>query len=142
MTDLWTFMLHSYAKTGVKDLCLSLQNDCGLDVLLLLSDVFLHRRWPATADLQPYLAWRTEVIVPLRSARMALVKDDPLRAEFLQLELKAEQQGVRLLAQAFAQAREFVPLEISQQSVAFIDGQLRPQAQVLPLHQQLLAALL
>ena len=35
-TPFWRFSLHFYRHTGVSDACIALQDDCGVDVNLLL----------------------------------------------------------------------------------------------------------
>lgn len=97
-------MLSTYAQVGVKELCLRAQNEYGIDVLLLLMDVWLKKEylaWPNQSELQAYLAWRKQMIVPLRALRMSLAKDDePLRSQLLTAELSAEKNGVALLSTA------------------------------------------
>lgn len=100
-------MLSIYAQAGVKELCLRAQNEYGIDVLLLLMDAWLKkekRPWPKQSDLQAYLTWREQMIVPLRALRMSIEKDDePLRSQLLTAELSAEKNGVVLLSAAAAQ---------------------------------------
>lgn len=97
-------MLSTYAQAGVKELCLRAQNEYGIDVLLLLMDAWLKKEklaWPKQTELQAYLTWREQMIVPLRALRMSLVKDDePLRSQLLTAELSAEKNGVALLSAA------------------------------------------
>ena len=97
-------MLSIYAQAGVKELCLRAQNEYGIDVLLLLMDAWLKKEklaWPKQTDLQAYLTWRKQMIIPLRALRMSLVKDDePLRSQLLTAELSAEKKGVTLLSNA------------------------------------------
>lgn len=103
-------MLSTYAKAGVKELCLSAQNDYGLDVLLLLMDAWLRQAnnaWPAEPELQEYLSWREHMIVPVRALRMSLSKQqEPLRSQLLTAELSAEKHGVALLYEAIIKGKK------------------------------------
>lgn len=72
---LWDWALSSYARPGVAPVCLALQDGHGQNVPLLLAAA-----WAATEgrtlDLDRAvaltLAWETEVVGPLRSARRGL----------------------------------------------------------------------
>jgi uncharacterized protein (TIGR02444 family) len=77
-TPFWRFSLHFYKQTGVSDACIALQDDCGVDVNLLL---FLF--WLAsdgrllTADEVKKLddnvrSWRELTIIPIRDTRRKL----------------------------------------------------------------------
>lgn len=93
-----------YARSGMQQLLLGLQDEAGQDVLLLLTACWLGRQ-QAVADPQLWqrlqasqLPWRQQVIAPLRQVRRALagaesaadlyarVKDCELAAEWYQLE--------------------------------------------------------
>lgn len=74
----WEFSLQTYAKQGVQPACLRLQDQCGLDV-----NVLLFCAWAAHKSLQASkqqfselldLAedWRNQTVDPLRSARRNL----------------------------------------------------------------------
>lgn len=101
---LWRFACALYAKPGVADACLALQDEQGADVPLLLAALWhgaaghgplsaaRAKRWKAAAR-----TWRTQIVAPLRQARRALkahqaadlytaVKRAELAAEKLQLE--------------------------------------------------------
>ncbi len=101
---LWDFVCALYARPGVAQACLALQDEYGADVPLLLAAIWhgsaargvlsavRARRWKAHAR-----AWRTQIVAPLRQARRALktheaadlyaaVKRAELAAEKLQLE--------------------------------------------------------
>jgi uncharacterized protein (TIGR02444 family) len=78
ITPFWRFSLHFYRQAGVSDACIALQDDCGVDVNLLL---FLF--WLAddgrqlSADEVRKLddtvrSWRELTIIPIRDARRKL----------------------------------------------------------------------
>ena len=98
---LWDFALALYGRPGVKDCLLRLQDEAGMDVLLLLADRWLvqqQRDWPAAEFLQEYRHWREGMIVPLRALRRRCGKEQqPLYGQLLQAELSAERQGLNLL---------------------------------------------
>lgn len=121
--SLWQFMLNTYAKAGVKEQCLRAQNEYGLDVLLLLMDVWLKKEnlaWPKQSELQAYLAWRKQMIVPLRALRMSLAKDEePLRSQLLTAELSVEKKGVALLSCAQPNTDEIKPTHFLEKDYVF-----------------------
>ena len=98
---LWHYILDLYGRPGVKELMLTLQNDYGVDVLLVLSDHWLRSQskgWPDDNTLAAYIAWRDSMVLPLRTLRMSLEKpSEPLRSQLLKSELLAEQEGIRRL---------------------------------------------
>lgn len=77
-TPFWRFSLHFYRQAGVSDACIGLQDDCGVDVNLLLFLLWLAgvgRR--LTADDVKKLDdkvrdWRKLTIVPIRKVRRKL----------------------------------------------------------------------
>lgn len=104
---LWEFALTFYARPGVQQTLLSLQNDAGMDVLLLLTALWLGKQQcllpDSLAEAGDYFRWREQVILPIRQARSHL-NAEPLRSQqavlrkqLLQSELQAEQEGVRLI---------------------------------------------
>ncbi|SDT89556.1 TIGR02444 family protein [Halopseudomonas salegens] len=101
--DLSTFAARFYAQESVQQTLLELQDEVGLDVLLLLVACWLGRRG-VTLDaidwndlVQRQQPWQQQVTMPLRRVRRALrawpeanalreeVKASELRAEWLQL---------------------------------------------------------
>ena len=139
---LWQHMLTCYALPGVKDLCLRLQNEADMDVLLILAGIYWQQSGsgcPQAHDLKEYVCWREQVILPIRSVRMKLAKSQqPLRSQLLASELSAEQQAAELLAQlpktALTEAQPII-----HHSYAYLSAQFHPQAQILwPLLLQLL----
>lgn len=110
----WSFALDIYARPGVSDACLLLQDRAGVDVNVLLLVLYAAtRRGVALSrnDLQDMdnavVAWRQEVVIPLRTARRRL-KTGPapaptdatetLRRHIKQAELQAEQIEQAVLA--------------------------------------------
>jgi uncharacterized protein (TIGR02444 family) len=105
MTGLWDWAVATYARPGVADACLQLQDEHAQSVPLLLWAL-----WSAEAGRTPDLltgaatarAWEEEVVGPLRRLRRALKALDPepdreaVRDQVKAVELDAER---RLLAQ-------------------------------------------
>ncbi|VXC84756.1 conserved hypothetical protein [Pseudomonas sp. 8Z] len=102
MQDLWNFALELYARPGVEQACLELQ-DAGVDVCLLLTGAWLQRRGCRCEAhrldaLRTLTApWQREVVTPLRQLRQhwradALQDSDwtTLREQVKKLELQAE----------------------------------------------------
>jgi uncharacterized protein (TIGR02444 family) len=77
-TPFWRFSLHFYRQAGVADACIALQDDCGVDVNLLLFLLWLAaggRQLSATnvQELDDAVrGWRTLTIVPIRDVRRQL----------------------------------------------------------------------
>jgi uncharacterized protein (TIGR02444 family) len=106
--EFWAFSLALYARPGVADACLRLQDSHALDVNLLLLCCWLARRGCrlSAADLAAAEAraapLRARVLEPLRAARRAL-KTMPgsgaaaLYAQLKQVELAAEREEQRLI---------------------------------------------
>lgn len=104
---LWEFALTFYARPGVQQTLLNLQNDAGMDVLLLLTALWLGKQQcllpDSLAEAGDYFRWREQVILPIRQARSHL-NAEPLRSQqavlrkqLLQSELQAEQEAIRLI---------------------------------------------
>ena len=105
---LWEFALTFYARPGVQQTLLSLQNDAGMDVLLLLTALWLGKQQcllpDSLAEAGDYFRWREQVILPIRQACSHL-NAEPLRSQqavvlrkqLLQSELQAEQEAIRLI---------------------------------------------
>ena len=104
-TPFWTFSLSVYAKPGVAEACLELQDVAGVDVNVLLYLLWqsTRRRRLRRAELDAVVAlvdvWRREIVAPLREARRAS-KEAPegfhagaviaLRQQIKRAELEAE----------------------------------------------------
>lgn len=109
--DLWSFTLDFYARPGVEQACLRLQDE-GADVCLLLCGVWLGKRGvactPRRVDALVALAgpWQADVVTPLRGLRRqwhtAAQQDSALadlREQLKTLELQAERQLLARLQQ-------------------------------------------
>ncbi|MEY9626629.1 TIGR02444 family protein [Sinorhizobium fredii] len=75
---LWDFALQLYAAPGVGEACLTLQDECRVDVPLLLFSAWLSKQSVALtssdlARIDGIVAdWRSEVVQPLRAVRRRL----------------------------------------------------------------------
>lgn len=101
--SLWDFSGALYARPGVAGLCLTLQDEAGADVCLLLTALWLERRGVAAStervvQLEELARpWQTTVTTPLRALRRAwkeAAQNDAelaeLRGQLAALELQAE----------------------------------------------------
>ena len=104
-TPFWRFSLHFYRQGGVSDACIALQDDCGVDVNLLLFLLWLAAgRQSLSADDVKKLddsvrGWRNLTIIPIRDARRKLKgaatlvapgKQEAFRTKVKAIELDAE----------------------------------------------------
>jgi uncharacterized protein (TIGR02444 family) len=132
----WRFSLDVYARPGVAEACLDLQDACGADVNILL---FLLWR-AADADALPAAAvaqldaavreWRANVVVPLRTLRRRLKRGvppipreaaEPFRTGVKAMELTAErlqQDAMSGMAESLPARRAGSPSEAARLSLA------------------------
>ncbi len=104
----WRFSLNFYESEAVRQRCLALQDDYGLDVNLLLFACWLGRQSRSLvsegAAWQQVRAWHTEIVQPLRALRRAQPRQHEGERHIRQLmqdtELKAEQCEQWILFQA------------------------------------------
>jgi uncharacterized protein (TIGR02444 family) len=104
-TPFWRFSLHFYRQAGVADTCIALQDECGVDVNLMLFLLWLaaNGRQLSAGDVKDLDAavrdWRNLTIVPIREARRKLKgaatlietnKQEAFRTKIKALELDAE----------------------------------------------------
>ncbi|HEV2626155.1 MAG TPA: TIGR02444 family protein [Xanthobacteraceae bacterium] len=104
-TPLWRFSLHFYRQAGVAEACIALQDECGVDVNLLLFLLWLAagRRQVSAANVKELDAavgdWRQLTIVPIREVRRKLKgevtlveanKQEAFRTKIKAIELEAE----------------------------------------------------
>lgn len=124
---LWDFSLALYNQPGVKDCLLRLQNEAGMDVLMLLADRWLIQQgkaWVSDAELHDYLIWRREIVEPLRALRMRLERNaEPLRTQLLQAELSAEREGLNRLYRVLSAATDISSRTLLDINAVFFDGQ-------------------
>ena len=113
--ECWAFALAIYAKPGVAEACLTLQNEAGVDVMLLLTTTFaaVKHRLLLTPDEIRALdeacrPWRVQIVWPLRTIRTGLKTGprpapgeatEPFRSQVKALELAAEKLQNRLLVE-------------------------------------------
>lgn len=101
----WDFSVETYARDGAKQACLSLQDEQGADVNVLLLCCFVARHGvrltePAVVTIaRQAAAWQQEVVMPLRGVRRRLKQPvgsvlpdtcNDLRRGLERLELQAE----------------------------------------------------
>jgi uncharacterized protein (TIGR02444 family) len=101
----WRFSLHFYRQAGVAEACIALQDECGVDVNLLLFLLWLAagRRQLSAANVKELDAavgdWRQLTIVPIRDVRRKLKdvatpieanKQEAFRTKIKAVELEAE----------------------------------------------------
>jgi uncharacterized protein (TIGR02444 family) len=113
--DSWAFALHIYAQPGVADACLRLQDEAGVDVMMLLMTVFAavrHRVLLTPLEIRELdefcQPWREQIVQPLRAIRVRLKTGplpapdsatEPFRSTIKAAELAAERLQNRLLAE-------------------------------------------
>lgn len=111
-SDLWSFSLDLYAKPGVEQACLALQN-AGANVCLLLCGLWLEQRGVTCNEQrlqqlrQLAEPWDAEVVRPLRTLRIHwkahALQDtalNSLREQVKRLELEAERRLLKRLETA------------------------------------------
>src|SRR5579859_1380073 len=115
----WAFALAIYARPGVAEACLTLQNDAGVDVMLLLMATFAavrHRNLLSVVEIEPLddacRPWREQIVGRLRAIRTELKTGpkpapgeatEPFRARIKAIELEAEKLENRILAECLPQ---------------------------------------
>jgi uncharacterized protein (TIGR02444 family) len=120
-TPFWRFSLHFSRQAGVSDACIKLQDDCGVDVNLLLFLFWLAAEHQLlSADEVKHLDdkvrdWRNLTIVPIRDARRRLkgapTLVDPIKQEVFRAKVKAvELDAERLQQEALYAVTQSGPL--------------------------------
>lgn len=113
--DSWAFALAIYARPGVAEACLTLQNEAGVDVMLLLMATFAavrHRNLLTVIEIEALdkacRPWHEQIVGRLRAIRTELKTGpkpapgeatEPFRAKIKALELEAEKLENRILAE-------------------------------------------
>ena len=114
-TECWTFALAIYAKPGVAEACLALQDEAGVDVMMLLTTTFAavkHRLLLAPDEIRALneacRLWREQIVWPLRAIRSGLKAGpqpapseatEQFRSQVKALELAAEKLENKLLVE-------------------------------------------
>jgi uncharacterized protein (TIGR02444 family) len=113
--DSWAFALEIYARPGVAEACLKLQNEAGVDVMMFLMVAYAavrHRIFLAPSEIRTLdetcRPWREQIVRPIRAIRSGL-KSGPLpapnseteqfRSKVKAIELAAERLQNQLLAE-------------------------------------------
>jgi uncharacterized protein (TIGR02444 family) len=106
ITPFWRFSLNLYRQAGVSDACIALQDDCGIDVNLLLFLLWLasEGRQVSPDEVKTFddrvRSWRELTIIPIRDTRRKLKgvatlvepgKQEAFRNKVKTVELEAEQ---------------------------------------------------
>jgi uncharacterized protein (TIGR02444 family) len=106
ITPFWRFSLNLYRQAGVSDACIALQDDCGIDVNLLLFLLWLasEGRQVSPDEVKTFddrvRSWRELTIIPIRDTRRKLKgaatlvepgKQEAFRNKVKTIELEAEQ---------------------------------------------------
>jgi uncharacterized protein (TIGR02444 family) len=117
----WRFSLDFYARPGVAEACLALQDRCGADINLLLFLLWmaLSRRSFSPEAVRAFDKrigdWRKTVVIPLRtlrrnlkqgSALVAPAEAEAFRAQVKALELEAERSQQEAMAALAASAAD------------------------------------
>jgi uncharacterized protein (TIGR02444 family) len=113
--ECWAFALAIYARSGVAEACLTLQNEAGVDVMLLLATTFVaikHRVLLTPDEIRALdeacRPWREQIVQPLRTIRSGLKAGprpapgsatEPFRSQVKALELAAEKLENKLLVE-------------------------------------------
>jgi uncharacterized protein (TIGR02444 family) len=128
-TPFWRFSLNFYRQAGVAEACIALQDDCSVDVNLMLFLLWLAAggRQLSMDDITELDAavrgWRELTIIPIRDARRKLKgaptilesgKQEAFRTKIKALELEAE----RLQQEALYAVRSSLPGSAAQPAVA------------------------
>jgi len=121
ITPFWRFSLYFYKQAGVSDACIKLQDDCGVDVNLLLYLFWLASdgRQLTAGDVKnldgKVKSWRELTIIPIRDTRRklkgAVTLLDPNRQEAFRNKVKAvELDAERLQQEALYEFTKSGPL--------------------------------
>jgi len=131
----WAFALEVYARPDVSDACLKLQNQAGVDVLILLVTAFAAVRLrllltPAEINELDNACrpWREQIIHPLRAIRTGLKtgpapapgsETEQFRSKVRAIELEAERLQNQLLAASLPR-RPAKPQDVNADELRFV----------------------
>jgi uncharacterized protein (TIGR02444 family) len=135
-TPFWRFSLYFYRQAGVSEACIVLQDDCGIDVNLLLFLLWLaaERRQLSADDVKRIddrvRDWRNLTIIPIRDIRRKLkgaktlvdpADQEAFRSKVKAIELDAErlqQQVLYVVTQSRSLGAEAAPAVAAQANIA------------------------
>jgi uncharacterized protein (TIGR02444 family) len=141
-TPFWRFSLHFYRQAGVSEACIALQDECGVDVNLLLFLFWLADGGRAlAADEVKKLddtvrSWRELTIIPIRDTRRklkgAVTLVDPGQQEAFRNKVKAieldaeqlQQQALYGFTRAGPLGRSAEPAAAARGNIAALEGAL------------------
>ena len=125
--DSWAFALALYARPGIAEACLTLQNEAGVDVMMLLMAAFAAVRYRIVLTPDEIKAldescrpWREQIVWPLRTIRSQL-KAGPLPAPSSETEqFRSKVKAVELAAEKLQNQRlaECLPLRPGEDAVS------------------------
>lgn len=98
---IWTWALQAYARPGVPDACLALQDAHGQNTSLLLWAVYAEVKDPPllARAVEATRAWDRTALVPLREVRRALKAPLPAVDDAARLALREEVKALELAAE-------------------------------------------
>lgn len=135
-TPFWRFSLYFYRQTGVSDACIALQDECGVDVNLLLFLFWLAAdgQLLSESDVKRLddgvRGWRDLTIIPVRDVRRKLkdaitlvdsAKQEAFRNKVKAVELEAErlqQEALYAFTQSGPLGTKAVPADAARGNVA------------------------
>jgi uncharacterized protein (TIGR02444 family) len=141
-TPFWRFSLNFYRQAGVAEACIALQDDCGVDVNLMLFVLWLAaggRRLSieGVKELDEAVrSWRELTIIPVRTLRrklkgaptfIAAGKQEAFRTRVKALELEAErlqQEGLYARSRSVPRGSEAPPPAAAQANLAAYEAML------------------
>ncbi len=111
MSEFWDWAVEAYARPGVAEACLDLQDTYGQNVPLLLWAIWRGGDVAAAVDLAR--AWEDEVVGPLRGVRRRLkgrAGAEALREQVKAVELEAERTLMQALEAMAGKAPDTIAL--------------------------------
>ena len=138
---LWTFAVDFYARSGVEQACLSLQDNHGWDVCELLWRCWLFQHGAQAGELAPEIRrWQAGVTQPLRRLRRELKPESchstavfNLREQIKKSELAAERETMNRLMKISLKDSTLTPLPVPHpglEKVLLSDHELKKKSQV------------
>ena len=112
-TPFWRFSLHFYRQAGVSDACIALQDECGVDVNLLLFLLWLASEGRALSAEEVkglddrVRSWRELTVLPIRDTRRKLKGATTLVGPGTQEAFRTKVKALELDAERLQQAALF-----------------------------------